>query len=91
MEVASAISSFASPYDIYQTLADSSVVIAYDRSAGIEKHCSSFLTSASELKPDDNMGGRLKNELSFYLGDWEQENDGAPLMQLDDNGIPASS
>ncbi|XVF84481.1 hypothetical protein PTKIN_Ptkin17bG0040400 [Pterospermum kingtungense] len=36
-------------------------------------------------------GSKLKNELSFYLGDWEQETDGEPpLMQLHDNGGPES-
>ncbi|OMO57951.1 hypothetical protein COLO4_34966 [Corchorus olitorius] len=79
-------------YDIFRrTLPDSSVIIAYKRSNEIEKHCSPFLASASELKPDDKMNGRLWNELSFYLGDWEQEKDGVPLMQLHDAGFPQSS
>ncbi|KAB2019539.1 hypothetical protein ES319_D07G003100v1 [Gossypium barbadense] len=85
------IASFMPPYDFDPTLPDSSVVIAYNRSTDIEKHCSSFLTLASELKPDVNRGSRLKNELSFYLGDWEQETDEAPLIQFDDNGNLESS
>ncbi|OMO57953.1 hypothetical protein COLO4_34968 [Corchorus olitorius] len=92
VELAASVGGFRDPYDIYQqTKPDSSVIIAYNRSTEIEKHCSPFLASASELKPDDNRGGRLRNELSFFLGDWKQENDGAPLMQLDDEGIPESS
>ncbi|KAG8487452.1 hypothetical protein CXB51_016218 [Gossypium anomalum] len=85
------ITSFMPPYESDPTLLDSSVVIAYNRSTDIEKHCSSFLTLASELKPDVNRGSRLKNELSFYLGDWEQETDEAPLIQFDDNGNLESS
>lgn len=89
-------STFAAPYypkEMYQPLTDSSsMFIAYNQSGDIEKHCSSFLTSASELKPDDNRGSWLKNELSFYLGDWDQEtSDGEPLMLLDDNGSPDRS
>ncbi|KAG8487453.1 hypothetical protein CXB51_018463 [Gossypium anomalum] len=85
------ITSFMPPYEFDPTLPDSSVVIAYNRSTDIEKHCSSFLTLASELKPNVNRGSRLKNELSFYLGDWEQETDEAPLIQFDDNGNLESS
>ncbi|XP_039018606.1 uncharacterized protein LOC120149960 [Hibiscus syriacus] len=80
------ITAFIEPYEMYRTQPDSSLVFAYNRSTDIQKHCSSFLASASALKPDDNMGSRLKNELSFYLGDWDQETDDAPLIQFDDDG-----
>ncbi|KAL4319536.1 hypothetical protein GQ457_18G000620 [Hibiscus cannabinus] len=80
------IIAFMEPYEMHHTQPDSSLVFTYNRSTDIRKHCSSFLASASELKPDDNRGSRLKNELSFYLGDWEQETDDAPLIQIDDNG-----
>ncbi|GMI94787.1 hypothetical protein like AT1G52780 [Hibiscus trionum] len=80
------ITAFMEPNEMYHTHPDSSLAFTYNRSTDILKHCSSFLASASELKPDDNRGSRLKNELSFYLGDWEQETDDAPLVQLDDNG-----
>ncbi|PPS05143.1 hypothetical protein GOBAR_AA15517 [Gossypium barbadense] len=70
------ITSFMPPYEFDPTLPDSSIVIAYNQSTDIEKHCSSFLTL---------------NELSFYLGDWEQETDKAPLIQFDDNGNLESS
>ncbi|OMO57882.1 hypothetical protein COLO4_35012 [Corchorus olitorius] len=89
---ASIIPSGAPYYNIFQqTQPYSSVIIAYNRSTEIKKHCSPFLASASELKPEDYRGDRLKDELSFYLGDWKQEiNDGEPLLQLDDEGIPQS-
>ncbi|KAK8660545.1 hypothetical protein V6N13_051467 [Hibiscus sabdariffa] len=80
------IIAFMEPYEMHHIQPDSSLVFTYNRSTDILKHCSSFLASASELKPDDNRGSRLKNELSFYLGDWEQETDDAPLIQIDDNG-----
>ncbi|OMO57950.1 hypothetical protein COLO4_34965 [Corchorus olitorius] len=92
VELPASMGRSVNPYDIFRrTLPDSSVIIAYNRSNEIEKHCSPFLASASELKPDDKMKDRLWNELSFYLGDWEQENDGVPLMQLRNAGIPRSS
>ncbi|KAH1131998.1 hypothetical protein J1N35_003376 [Gossypium stocksii] len=85
------ITGFLPPYETEPTELDSLVVIAYNRSTDIEKHCSSLLTSASELIPDVKRGSRLKNELSFYLGEWEQETDEAPLIQFDDNGNLESS
>ncbi|GMI91270.1 hypothetical protein HRI_002796300 [Hibiscus trionum] len=80
------ITAFMEPYEMYHTHPDSSLPFTYNRSTHILKHCSAFLASASELKPDDIRESRLKNELSFYLGDWEQETDEAPLVQFDDNG-----
>ncbi|KAE8671409.1 putative Nodulation receptor kinase precursor [Hibiscus syriacus] len=77
------ITAFIEPYEMYP---DSSLVFTYNRSTDIQKHCISFLASASELKPDENRGSRLKNELSFYLGDWEQETDDAPLIQFHEDG-----
>ncbi|CAK9154439.1 unnamed protein product [Ilex paraguariensis] len=68
-----------------------SVVYTYNRFVEIEKQCSSFLSSASELKPDDSRGYRLKNELSFFDGDWEQEIGGAPLMPFDNSDMPRDS
>ncbi|TYG59645.1 hypothetical protein ES288_D07G003200v1 [Gossypium darwinii] len=85
------ITGFLPPCETDPAVLDSLVVIAYNRSTDIEKHCSFLLTSASELIPDVNRGSRLKNELSFYLGEWEQKTDEAPLIQFDDNGNLESS
>lgn len=71
---------FAFPEDPLQ-------VYNYSRFPEVEKQCSSFLSSASDLKPDDSRGYRLKDELSFFNGDWEQEKNGAPLMPFDDNDM----
>ncbi|XVF49257.1 hypothetical protein PTKIN_Ptkin03bG0254000 [Pterospermum kingtungense] len=70
---------------------DPSVVFNHNRFPEIEKHCSPYLTSATEIKPDDSRSYRLKNELSFFNGDWEQVNGGAPLMPFDDSDIPKDS
>ena len=41
---------------------------------------------ASELSPDDNRGYRLKKELSFSFGDWQQQENGrSPLMPFDES------
>ncbi|GJR44252.1 nucleolar protein [Tanacetum coccineum] len=60
----------------------------YTRLTEIENHCSSFISSASELEVDDNRASRLKNELSFFNGDWEQDSHGSPLMPFDDSDMP---
>ncbi|OVA06534.1 Protein of unknown function DUF2921 [Macleaya cordata] len=61
------------------------------RFAEVEKHCSSVISSASELTPDDNRRYRLQMELSFHNGDWEQETGGSPLMPFNDNDMPKNS
>ncbi|OMO57956.1 hypothetical protein COLO4_34971 [Corchorus olitorius] len=92
LNLAASIGCLRPGYNIHQTLPDSnSIVISYNRSTEIENHCSPFLASASELKPDENRGSRLKNELSFHLGDWEQDKNGVPLMQIHDEHIPDST
>ncbi|XP_059636194.1 uncharacterized protein LOC132278419 [Cornus florida] len=83
--------SYTASFDDFAFSDDSSVVYTYNRFAEIEKQCSPFLSSASELKPDDSRSYRLKNELSFFNGDWEQEAGGAPLMPFDDSDMPADS
>ncbi|XP_015946250.1 uncharacterized protein LOC107471317 [Arachis duranensis] len=62
-------------------LDDSSEIFTYyGRIAEIEKHCSSYLSLASKLSADANRGSRIKRELSFTNGDWEQEDGNATLM-----------
>ncbi|MED6110963.1 hypothetical protein PIB30_047960, partial [Stylosanthes scabra] len=65
-------------------LDDSSIIFTnYNRAAEIEKHCSSYLSLASNLNPDANRGNRIKRELSFTYGDWEQEDGHTTLMPFD--------
>lgn len=58
----------------------------YDRMDEVKKECASVLSSAHELKPDDNRFYSIKNELSFMLGDWEQDPYEAPIMPFDNGG-----
>ncbi|RYR75807.1 hypothetical protein Ahy_A01g000387 [Arachis hypogaea] len=58
----------------------SEIFTYYGRAAEIGKHCSSYLSLASKLSPDANRGIKIKRELSFNYGDWEQEDGHATLM-----------
>ncbi|KAJ4832117.1 hypothetical protein Tsubulata_032534 [Turnera subulata] len=82
---------FATPdEDVFHELSDPKVVFTYSRLSEVEKHCASFLSSASELKPDDdNTGYTLMSRLSFGNGEWHQDSGGMPLMPYDDTGIPS--
>ncbi|KAJ4951574.1 hypothetical protein NE237_028406 [Protea cynaroides] len=62
-----------------------------DRLDEVKRECKSFMSSASELKPDDNRVHRIKNELPFLNGDWVQEGGGAPLIPFVDINMPNSS
>lgn len=64
-----------------------SMIYSYDRIDEVKKACSFILTSASELKPNDNRIYSIKEELSFLNGDWWQELNGAPLMPFDDRDL----
>ncbi|KAF6144902.1 hypothetical protein GIB67_041488 [Kingdonia uniflora] len=65
-----------------------SITYSYDRRDEVKKECRDVLSQASKLTPDDNRVFRIKNELSFVNGDWEQENNGAPLIPFDDRDTP---
>lgn len=57
----------------------------YDRLDEVQKACSSIIGSSSiELKLSNNEIDKIKNELSFSNGDWEQQGNSAPLMPFDD-------
>ncbi|PWA75660.1 hypothetical protein CTI12_AA115760 [Artemisia annua] len=79
---------YAASYDDFAFPIDRSPLHNYTRLIEIENHCSSFISSASKLEIDDNRASRLKNELSFFNGDWEQDSRGAPLMPFDDSDMP---
>ncbi|KAF9680670.1 hypothetical protein SADUNF_Sadunf06G0145800 [Salix dunnii] len=86
------IASFALPdEDVYSTLSDPSVTFTYNRLSEVEKQCRSLLSSASELKTDEDTKFRLMGELSFRNGDWGQKTGGVPLMPFLDSGFPTSS
>nr|XP_043619596.1 uncharacterized protein LOC122591389 [Erigeron canadensis] len=84
---------YAVSYDDFAFPNDQSLLHNYSRSNEIEKHCTTYISLASELKPDDDNSNRvsmLKNELSFFNGDWEQDSHGATLMPFDDSDMPHS-
>ncbi|XVF34753.1 hypothetical protein REPUB_Repub18cG0086100 [Reevesia pubescens] len=64
-----------------------SIVYTYNRFSEIEENCDSILSLASELRPDDDRGNRIKKKLSFLNGDWDQQSGGAPLMPFDDSDL----
>ncbi|KDO80387.1 hypothetical protein CISIN_1g047274mg, partial [Citrus sinensis] len=76
--------SLATSFKAFAKWDDPSVVYTYNRFAEIQEKCGPVLSSASELKPDDDRSTRIRKELSFVNGDWEQEPGGAPLMPFDD-------
>lgn len=86
--------SFASSYSVseyktsYESVDDPSITYTYDRIDEIKRECKSALSVASELKPEENLVYRIKNELSFVNGDWEQDSGGAPLLPFDDRDLP---
>ncbi|KAJ4708356.1 DUF2921 family protein [Melia azedarach] len=75
---------FATSFRDVENWDDPSVVYTYNRFTEIQHKCGPVLSSASELETDDNRGSRIKEELSFVNGDWDQESGGAPLMPFDD-------
>lgn len=86
------IASFALPDDdVYRILSDPAVTFTYSRLSEVEKQCRSLLSSASELKTDEDTKFRLMGGLAFSNGDWEQKTGGVPLMPFFDSGLPTSS
>lgn len=56
----------------------------YGRLDEVQKACSSITANAVDVKLTDNEIDRIKNELSFYNGDWGQQGNSAPLLPFDD-------
>ncbi|KMT09983.1 hypothetical protein BVRB_5g121990 [Beta vulgaris subsp. vulgaris] len=79
--------------DSYINYADlQPLVFEYKRFAEIERQCSRILASGSKVELTDAKIENIKNELSFYNGDWEQENNGlASLMPFDVTDLPLGS
>ncbi|XP_010249931.1 PREDICTED: uncharacterized protein LOC104592322 [Nelumbo nucifera] len=83
--------SYVTPFDGAVSVGEPSVTYKYDRLDEVKRECKSIISSASELKPDDNRVYTIRNELSFLNGDWAQQEDGSPIIPFDDRDMPKSS
>jgi hypothetical protein len=63
------------------------VTYKYDRIDEVKKECASVLSSASDLRPENNRVFSIKEELFFVAGDWRQEVGKAPIMPFDDREL----
>ncbi|GAV69183.1 DUF2921 domain-containing protein [Cephalotus follicularis] len=63
---------------------ESTVKYSYDRIDEVKKQCAVVLSSATELKPDDNRLYSIKEKLSFVDGDWRQDLGNSPILPFDD-------
>ncbi|KAM2654304.1 hypothetical protein EV2_025824 [Malus domestica] len=68
----------------------SPVTYSYDRIDEVKKECRFVLSSASELKAEDNRIYSIKTELLFVNGDWRQEVGDAPIIPFDDREFEMS-
>lgn len=66
---------------------ESTVTYKYDRLDEVRKQCASVLSSAIELKPEDNRFYSIKEELVFSYGDWWQEAGSAPILPFSDREV----
>lgn len=69
----------------------SQVTYNYDRTDEVKKHCSSVLSSATELRGESDRIYRIRDEVNFVFGDWEQEMGVAPIMPFDDSDVRKDS
>ncbi|KAH9666426.1 PII uridylyltransferase [Citrus sinensis] len=69
----------------------SQVTYNYDRTDEVKKHCSSVLSSATELRAESDRIYRIRDEVNFVFGDWEQEMGVAPIMPFDDSDVRKDS
>ncbi|KAL5823086.1 hypothetical protein ACOSQ4_020986 [Xanthoceras sorbifolium] len=84
--------SYAQVQDIdFEYKSESSVTYKYDRIDEVKKQCASVLSSATELKSEDNRIYSIKDELNVRYGDWFQDIGEAPIMPFDDREIPTNS
>ncbi|XP_065874205.1 uncharacterized protein [Euphorbia lathyris] len=66
---------------------ESSVTHNYDRINEVKKQCASVLSSATDLKPDDNRVYSVKEDIFFVNGDWRQNAGKSPIMPYLDREI----
>ncbi|KAL3528824.1 hypothetical protein ACH5RR_008146 [Cinchona calisaya] len=65
-----------------------SMTYKYERMDEVKKECSFVLSSASNLRPADDIVYSLREELSFLNGDWWQESNGEdPIMPFDNDTL----
>ncbi|KAH9714825.1 PII uridylyltransferase [Citrus sinensis] len=69
----------------------SQVTYNYDRTDEVKKHCISVLSSATELRAESDRIYRIRDEVNFVFGDWEQEMGIAPIMPFDDSDVRKDS
>ncbi|KAI4338184.1 hypothetical protein L6164_016528 [Bauhinia variegata] len=74
-------------YSKFETHENPSIIYTYNRFAEIKDKCGIFLSRASELAADDNRGSRIKEELSFSSGEWNQNNEAITLVQFHENSL----
>lgn len=63
-------------------------ICKFERSAEIQRECSSVLSLASKTKLGNDRIFGISRDLSFQNGDWVQETGGAPLMPFDETDMP---
>lgn len=59
----------------------------YDRIDEVEKHCSSVLSSATDIKSGDNNIYSIRNRFNLIYADWKQETGVKPIMPFDDREL----
>ncbi|WCJ38164.1 hypothetical protein M5689_019238 [Euphorbia peplus] len=69
------------------SLAESSVTPKYDRIDEVKRQCASVLSSASDLKPNDNRVYSIKEDIFFVNGDWREDSGKSPIMPYLDSEI----
>ncbi|PON66388.1 hypothetical protein PanWU01x14_110430 [Parasponia andersonii] len=79
----SSVSEFWAPEAVSTIQTESSVTYSYDRIEEVKKECKAVLSSASELKPEDNRVDSIERYLFVDNGDWSQVKGEAPIMPLD--------
>ncbi|KAK9923254.1 hypothetical protein M0R45_031684 [Rubus argutus] len=66
---------------------ETTVTYNYDRIDEVKKACGFALSSASELKAEDDRIYSMKKEPFFVNGDWRQEVGKDPIMPFDDREV----
>ncbi|PQQ21266.1 uncharacterized protein Pyn_31437 [Prunus yedoensis var. nudiflora] len=78
-------------FDFMNGRSETPVTYNYDRIDEVKKQCGFVLSSASELKAENNKVYSIKEELLFVNGDWRQEVGNAPIIPFDDREVPTES
>ncbi|XP_004302932.1 PREDICTED: uncharacterized protein LOC101301596 [Fragaria vesca subsp. vesca] len=73
--------------DLRNERSETTVTYIYDRIDDVNKACQFVLSSASELKAEDDRIYSMKKQLFFVNGDWRQEVGKDPIMPFDDREV----